>query len=443
MIRNRTIICIASDWAADPTSKHHVMKVLARQNTILWVNYHGTRRPRATVADVQSAGEVTLRALRGPKRITDAMVQFTPLVLPGAHDGVLGTINRKVVVAQVRRVLRKLHANDRRPVQLWTFAPDVAFLAGRFDEERLVYYCVDEYREFEGYDARAIEAAERRLLRQADIVLTTSDALQVAKSALHSNVHLVRHGVDADHFGAALDPDTRIPSDVLGLTGPVVGFFGLIHHWIDVELIAGVARRLPGLQFVLIGPIRTDVKMLRPLPNVHLLGHRPYEQLPAYCAAFDLAILPFRRTELTRNVNPVKLREYLAAGLAVVSTPLPEAQRYEPDVTIADEPAAFADACLAAARRCSREDAILRTRRVTDTTWERVVEAVCPLVMNARTDAQRPETPAQTATTAVPESPRDTRAGRENAPRFTGEPTPSAVAAVPPRVGAKVPPANA
>ncbi|MEE9296512.1 MAG: glycosyltransferase [Phycisphaerae bacterium] len=381
MIRGRTIICVASNWEVDPTSKHHVMQLLARDNHVLWVSYNGSRRPTTTVADLGLAASVLRRVFRGPQRITDTMLQFTPLVIPGAHAGPGARLNRRMLTAQIKRALHRLNPTADQPLQLWLFTPDVSFLAGRFNEEIVVYYCVDEHTEFSGYDPLAVRAAENRLLDRADVVLTSSQALLEAKSALHPNVHLIRHGVDVEHFARALNPRVPPPQEVADLPRPIVGFFGLIHHWIDIDLIAAVAKRLPQMHFVLIGHVVADVRALRPLPNVSLLGRKPYRDLPAYCAAFDVAILPFKGTELTRNANPIKLREYLAAGLPVVSTPLPEVSRYRPEVVIAEHPDCFAKACAQAARRSSIEDRIRRSKRVSGESWQAVVDKIGPLVM--------------------------------------------------------------
>lgn len=98
----------------------------------------------------------------------------------------------------------------------------------------------------------------------------------------------------------------------------------MIADWVDVELMAEVAKRYPHGSLVALGNVTTDVSVLKTLPNVHLLGRKPYADLPAYCKGFDVALNPFRINELTLNANPLKVREYLAAGLPVVSTNIPE-----------------------------------------------------------------------------------------------------------------------
>ena len=380
MINGRTIICIANCWDYDPTSKHQVMKVLARRNQIIWVNYRGSRRPQASVADVTAAVSTLRAVVCGARRVSDSIIQVTPLVIPGAQCRGLRALNEHLLVAQIRRVLARLPAAAGGPVQLWTFAPDVSFLAGRFDEECLLYYCVDEYTAFEDFDDRAVGAAERRLIEQADLVVTTSAALYESKQRLHPRTFLVRHGVEVDHCAAAANRELPLPRDVADLPRPLFGFFGLIHHWFDLDLLAAVARARPAYSFVLLGDCLVHAGDLTALPNVHLLGRRDYQDLPAYCSAFDVALLPFRINEMTRNINPIKLREYLAAGLPVVSTPLPEVLAYEPDVLTAEDGDSFCRQCDRALTVNDGQARQRRSTRVAGESWEAVVERLGEIV---------------------------------------------------------------
>jgi glycosyltransferase involved in cell wall biosynthesis len=167
---------------------------------------------------------------------------------------------------------------------------------------------------------------EQSLLRKADLVIVSAELLQQSKAPYNPRTVLVRHGVDHRHFRTALDPETRVPESIASLPRPVIGFFGLIADWVDVDLMARVAQRYPDGSLVVLGKATTDVSALERLPNVHLLGRVPYADLPAYCKGFDVALNPFRISELTLNANPLKVREYLAAGLPVVSTAIPEVE---------------------------------------------------------------------------------------------------------------------
>ncbi len=345
MIENRLIVCLANSWDYDPTSKHHVMRILSRRNKVLWVNYHGTRRPGLSGPDVRAACAALARWARGPQDAAPSIVQTTPLVLPGATRPLLRWLHERMVRTQIRGAVRALDPRGRLPIQVWSFAPDVPFLCGGLNEECFVYYCVDEYREFSDMNAAGIAAAEDELLTRADLVVTTSQALNQTKQRYRPDAVLIPHGVDYDHFARAWRRPPPRPEDLAEIPRPIFGFFGLIRHWIDVQLIAEVASLRPHYSFVLIGECHSDVTALRKLYNVELLGRRPYETLPAYCAAFDAALLPFVRNSMTRNINPIKMYEYLAAGLPVVSTSLPEARPFEGPIVFADTAEDFARAC--------------------------------------------------------------------------------------------------
>ena len=171
--------------------------------------------------------------------------------------------------------------------------------------------------------------------------MTTSSALQEAKQPLNPNTIFVPHGVDYEHFSRAVTEDLPVPPDIANIPHPRLGFIGLIRDWVDLDLLAEVARRRPDWHIVMIGDSTVDLAPYRSLSNMHFLGRKSYAELPAYCRQFDVGLIPFKLNELTRAVNPIKLREYLAAGLPVVSTPLPEVALYERLVNLADSPEGF------------------------------------------------------------------------------------------------------
>lgn len=342
MIEDRNIICIASNYWYDPTSKHHVMNLLATRNHVIWVNYHGSRRPTASVRDFGAIVGKLRQIVQGPRRVHDNLTVVTPLVVPMPGSDAAADINATLLTRQIRSALKTL---PKRPVQLWSFAPDVDYLCNRFDEEAIVYYCVDEFSQFTGYDAGAILESERHLAARADLTIVTSQQLLATKRPISRRILHIPHGVDVDHFAKATSDAIKIPDDIASLPKPILGFWGLIQDWVDIDLLADVAKKRPDFSIALIGDAATDVSRLSTLKNVHLLGRRPYEQLPAYAAAIDVGLIPFRINELTRAVNPIKLREYLSAGLPVVSTPLPEVANYTNFVTIAPDTDGFINAC--------------------------------------------------------------------------------------------------
>jgi glycosyltransferase involved in cell wall biosynthesis len=200
-------------------------------------------------------------------------------------------------------------------------------IAGRLGEAEMIYYCVDEYTAFTGA-SRGLKEIEDDLFRRADFVVVSAERLFDKKKHFNPNTFIIRHGTDWRHFRTALDPDLAVPAELADLPRPIIGFHGLLADWVDYELIKKTAEHFKDGSVVLIGKIAVDaeqkVKILDDVPNVHFLGRKPYAELPAYCKAFDVALNPFAINELTLAANPLKVREYLAAGLPVVSTDIPE-----------------------------------------------------------------------------------------------------------------------
>ncbi|MHB8861982.1 MAG: glycosyltransferase [Pirellulaceae bacterium] len=338
MIESHTILCFASGYDAPPTSKHHVMHILAERNTVLWVNYHASRAPTANGSDLRYMAKKLGQVVAGLKTPRPNLHVLTPLVVPLPASAQARKLNQFLLVRQIRRAIRKV---ARGSVQLWSFTPDVSYVLGNFGEQKVVYYCVDDHSQFTGYDREQVLRDEEELCRRADLVVTTSMALQESKRPFNPNTHLVPHGVDYDHFSRALTQELPIPRDIVNIPHPRLGFIGLIRDWVDLDLLAAVARRQPEWHIVLIGDSTVDLAPYQSLPNMHFLGRKPYAELPAYCRHFDIGLIPFKLNELTRAVNPIKLREYLAAGLPVVSTPLPEVRAYQQWVYLADGPEEF------------------------------------------------------------------------------------------------------
>jgi len=373
MIEGRTILCFASGYDAPPTSKHHVMHLLAERNVVLWVNYHASRTPTASSSDLLYLARKVRQVFSRVSNPRKNLYVVTPLVLPLPDRTWANGINRELLVRRLKSVLARIQTG---PLQIWSFTPDVAYLVDHFPCEKVVYYCVDDFAHFSGYSKEQVLRDEAELCRKADLVVTTSQALQDSKGPLNPNTILVTHGVDYEHFSKAASNNLPAPEDIAGIPHPIFGFFGLIRDWIDLDLLAEVARRRPDWHFVLIGDSKVDLAPYKALPNVHFLGPRPYAQLPAYCKGFDAGLIPFRINDLTLAVNPIKLREYLSAGLPVISTPLPEVEVYKDMVCIVRTPDEFITAASLVLAEGS-EARLKRQKAMSQETWPEKVGRVC------------------------------------------------------------------
>jgi glycosyltransferase involved in cell wall biosynthesis len=323
-IRARDIVCFSHDWTGDPLSKTHLMRLLAKHNRILWVNSIGYRAPTASARDVKRAFRKLAAAVAPVREVEPNIHVLNPLVIPAYGKASIRRLNQKLLRFQVKSAMRKLRF--QRPMN-WVFNPAAGMIAGTLGEEQLIYYCVDEYTALSGVPTQSMAQIEAELLRKADLVVVSADRLLQAKKRTNPTAVLVRHGVDFTHFRKALDPSTVVPAEIVSLGRPLIGYFGLIaSDWIDLPLLCHVAENLPAASIVMLGKTTMDVSALAKYPNVRLLGRKPYESLPAYCKGFDVALIPFPINEATLHSNPLKAREYLAAGLPVVSTAIPEVE---------------------------------------------------------------------------------------------------------------------
>ncbi len=323
-LQGRDMLCFSHDWNGDPLSKTHLMRLLARNNRVLWVNSIGYRAPTASRRDVSRAVKKILAAAAPIQEPEPNIHVISPLIIPAFGRPWVTAFNRWFLRVQVRRAMRKLGFD--RPIN-WVFNPAASVIAGTLGEEELIYYCVDEYTAFSGVSGDALAQLERELLAKAGLVIASSERLYQSKRQHNPRTFLVRHGVDWSHFRGALDSRVEIPAELKQLRGPIIGYFGLIaDDWVDIDLVAHVAKRFPQASIAMLGKITMDVSPLKRFLNVHFLGRQPYKSLPAFCRGFDVAMIPFPINEATLNANPLKAREYLAAGLPVISTAIPEVE---------------------------------------------------------------------------------------------------------------------
>lgn len=337
MLSGKTILCFASGYDAPPTSKHHVMHLLAEQNIVLWINYHASRMPTTSSSDLRYMVKKLIEVIKGLKNPRKDLFVLTPLVIPLPSSGFARRLNRFLLIAQIKFALKKIR---KGPVQVWSFTPDIAYALDQFDEEKVVYYCVDDHAAFSGYDTAQVLKDEKELCRRSDLVITTSMVLQGKKKGWNPNTILVTHGVDFQHFNRAVTETLPCPQELQNIPCPRLGFFGLIRDWVDVDLLWQIAQKKPNWNFVLIGDADSSIDLgkYKETGNMHFLGRKLYQNLPAFCRHLDLGLIPFKVNELTHAVNPIKLREYLSAGLPVASTPMPEVKKYDHLVKLADTP---------------------------------------------------------------------------------------------------------
>ena len=374
------LICIAPvDWEPIWNRSQQVMWRLPGSVRILYLE------PPATLLSALKDPSLCFKWWRwagGPRQINQNIHLYSPpVILPfGNVFPWINRINQWWLSFFVAGVARRLGFN--RPVT-WTYLPGSLPLIRRLNPGLIVYDCVDEHSQFTGLiKPGAVLSMERDLLAASDLVFATAPGLYQAKKPYARNIHLIPNAADVAHFGRAQLEETPVPADVAELPRPLLGFVGVIHHWIDLELIEYLARRRPDWTVAMIGPVGAGVGVegLKSLPNVHLLGRRDKGQLPGYLKAFDVCLNTFKKNELTDRVNPLKIYEYLAAGKPVVSVDMPGVAEFREVIEIAGDYEGFLGAVERTLAQESPEKKQRRLQTAAENSWEKRVETMLDLI---------------------------------------------------------------
>jgi len=212
-------------------------------------------------------------------------------------------------------------ATEIRQYILWYYTPMAVSFTNHLKPLAVVYDCMDELSAFKGAHP-ALKANESQLLKRANVVFAGGHSLYEAKQHQHPNIHAFPSSIEKEHFAKARNLAEE-PADQKDIPHPRLGFFGVIDERLDLELLRGIAEAKPNWHLVIIGPVvKIDTATLPTNPNIHYLGGKSYQELPAYVGGWDIAMLPFAINESTKFISPTKTPEYLAAGKPVISTPI-------------------------------------------------------------------------------------------------------------------------
>ncbi|HEY4812635.1 MAG TPA: glycosyltransferase [Solirubrobacteraceae bacterium] len=381
-LRGRDIVCVGfADWDTELwTNQHHLMSRLAQENRVLFVESLGLRRPQLAGRDL---ARIARRLRRGvaPPRAVDGLHVLSPLVIPLHSNRFVRKLNARLLPALVRRAARRLGMSE--PI-LWGYVPQAEVLIEALDPSLVVYHCVDDISAHELIDTASFRAAEDRFAARADLVLASAPALAKRLRTVSSNVIDAPNVADTELFARALEPGTQDPA-MAALPSPRIVFTGaIVATKLDLQLLVGLARLRPTWSFALVGPVgpgdpHTNVSALAAEPNVHLLGLRSYDQLPSVLRAADAGLIPYARNELTNSIFPMKVYEYLAAGLPVIATPLPALANVTEVLTAAD-----ADGIVRLLEQALGEDSpqrrAERSRIAAAHSWDRRLEEIAAAI---------------------------------------------------------------
>lgn len=334
---NQDFVVFGEDWGVHPSSTQHLIKRFILDSKVLWINSIGLRSPRLNKKDISRVFRKLQNMLGSNNLVNNTLPDNLTLVqakvIPFPGNKLARMINSQLMTKSILNSMSKMEIEQ--PI-LWTSLPTAVDVIGKLNETVSIYYCGDDFSQLTGVDHDAVTRLESELVERVDLVLAASPSL-VKKFPRHKTKYLP-HGVDIDLFSSPTLRAIDLPRGK-----PIAGFYGSIEDWVDIKLLDQSARNLKDWNFVIIGDVKTDVSLLKKRENVFFLGRKKHEDLPRYIQHWQVSLLPFKNTGQIQACNPLKLREYLAAGKPIVSTDFPAVNEYSDLIHIATSSKGFSD----------------------------------------------------------------------------------------------------
>lgn len=374
MSDNISFIVFSDNWGEHPSSCQHLFKRLAIKNLVLWVNTVGMRNPKFSISDLRKAYYKMRKMLRGSRQDEqvkrDGILLYVcqPFMLPFSSIFFIRKLNQYFVTRTVQRYARKLKI--LHPILVST-VPNACDYVGFFNEEKSVYYCVDDFAQWPGLERDLVREMEKKLVNKANLLVATSRKLYQKLLIEGKPIYLLTHGVDVNMF---LRTPTLEHHCLNNIPKPRIGYFGLIDERNDQRLISALASEMKDYSFVMTGPIVTDVTLLKSHPNIYFTGPLSYTELPSLVNGFSALFIPYIVNNFTDSISPLKLKEYLITGKPVITTPLAEAHQYAQYITLADTVLEWRSAF----EKGLKLDVVVRQKSILewmqDETWENKAE---------------------------------------------------------------------
>ncbi len=288
-------------------------------------------------------------------------------------------INDSFILLWIHLLFKK---QDIKEPLLFYYEPRYSSLIGKLNEKMVVFDLIDDKLSFSNVPSW-MKTYLDRLIGKGNIVFVASSYLKekIAEQREY-NVHLIGNGVDVDLFNKAMT-DIPVPADIKNIKEPIIGYVGALDDWVDFKIIESIAREYPDYSIVLVGPqfsnVKDSINSLKDLPNIFILGKKPYIMLPNYLRSFDACIIPFKINDLTLSSNPIKFYEYIAAGKCVISTNLPEINVYRDAAYISKNIEDFVNSIPLALN--NRPDPAKLLKITEENTWEKKALKMADLII--------------------------------------------------------------
>ena len=362
-------------------NRHHLLSRLAKDRAVLYVEPPLGLKALRRQLKTKTVGLKNVMGTFGQAQLEPIQknlhVLTPPLWAPVSGRPLLRKVTQSLWHSAVNRASRKLGLKN---IDVWLSRPDMVPYIGQFNASTLTYHVVDEYLGYSGVNASNYAAkkhAEETILKAADRVIVVSENLHKSKSPYNPNTLLLPNAVDfAAYDGAYTNPVT--PEDISDLSGPILGYSGLISSRLDLDLLAQVAKTYPNCQLVMMGQesesnCEAELKALKSHKNVRFVGVKDITEVPQYVNSFDVCLVPYKESKETENLSPLKLYDYMALGKPIVTTRFPAALPFSQHIYLAEGPGQFLSLVGAALKEDTHERVINRKEIAKANSWDQRV----------------------------------------------------------------------
>ena len=342
MVEVAPLVVFSDDWGRHPSSCQHLIRNILPHRSVTWVNTIGSRRPRFDRASLkrgfEKLGDSMWRGRAKGHGLVSQPIVLSPLIWPSFRSRFGRGLNRRLLA----RAIHSATESGPPPIMIATL-PLLSGLVGRVRAERWVYYSVDDYSSWPGLDGPTLNDMEAEFVQRVDVAVAVSETLQARLAKLGRSSHLLTHGVDLDHWRSPLsNPLPASLRELKDLPGPFVVYWGVIDQRMDVAFVGLLSEQIANGTILLAGPLDAPEPRLMRSPHVKAIPPVPFKDLPALARCAAVLIAPYADLPVTRAMQPLKLKEYLATSKPVVVRNLPATEPWSDCCDVVETPEAFA-----------------------------------------------------------------------------------------------------